>query len=156
MKGNPKVVTLLNEVLVAELTAINQYFLGASLCANRGYARLHDKLRHESIEEMKHAERLVERIIYLEGLPNLQKLDKINVADTPIGQLKADVKLERASVERLNRGIETTRDAGDNGSAELLEDLLEAAEAHVDWLERQLDLVEQLGEAHYLAQQITK
>jgi bacterioferritin len=155
-RGSARILQLLNEILVAELTAVNQYFLGARMCRHRGYARLHDRLRHESIEEMKHAERLIDRILYLEGLPNLQKLDKLHVADSPIEQLRMDAALERAAVARLNHGIEAARGAGDNGTAELLEDLLAAAEAHADWLGIQLDLVSQLGDAHYLAQQIKK
>jgi bacterioferritin len=155
-QGSPRIADLLNDILVGELTAVNQYFLGARMCRHRGYARLHDRLRHESIEEMKHAERLIDRILYLGGLPNLQKLDKLHIADSPIEQLRMDASLERAAAARLNRAVEVARGAGDNGSAELLEELLAAAEVHADWLGIQLDLVAQLGDAHYLAQQIKK
>jgi bacterioferritin len=156
MKGNSKVVQMLNEVLVGELTAINQYFLAAKMCHHRGYLRLHEKLYGEALEEMKHAEHLVERILFLGGLPNLQKLDKLRVAEAPPEQLKANLELERQSLERLNGGIRLARESGDNGSAELLEKLLTSAETHVDWLEAQVGLVKQLGDAHYLAQQIKK
>ena len=154
MKGAGPVVEFLNEVLVGELTAVNQYFLGAKMCRHRGYARLHDRLYKESIDEMKHVERLVERVLFLEGLPNLQKLDKIQVGQSVPEQLRADLSLERRSVERLNAGIGVAREARDNGTADLLEDLLEAAETHVEWLESQIALVAELGEAQYLAQQI--
>jgi bacterioferritin len=154
MKGSDRIVQLLNEVLVTELTAINQYFLGAKMCRHRGYARLHEKLHKESVEEMKHAERLVERILFLEGLPNLQKLDKIQVGESVPEQMKADLALERKSVEQLNGGIAVAREVGDNGTADLLEDLLEPAESHVEWLETQLGLIAHLGEAQYLAQHL--
>jgi bacterioferritin len=154
MKGSDRIVQLLNEVLVTELTAINQYFLGAKMCRHRGYTRLHEKLHKESVEEMKHAERLVERILFLEGLPNLQKLDKIQVGESVPEQMKADLALERKSVEQLNGGIAMAREIGDNGSADLLEDLLEPAESHVEWLETQLGLIAHLGEAQYLAQHL--
>jgi bacterioferritin len=154
MKGNSAVVQMLNQVLVGELTAANQYFLGAKLCRHHGYERLHDRLREESIEEMKHAEKLVERILFLEGLPNLQKLEKLNVATSVPDQLRADLDTERRSVVRLNDGVRVAREAGDHGTAELLEALVCAAEVHVEWLEAQVALLEQLGDAHYLAQQI--
>jgi len=154
MKGDPKVIEALNEVLTSELTAINQYFVGAKICRQRGLSRLASHLRKESIDEMKHAEALVERILFLEGLPNLQKLDKITVADNIPDQLRADLKLERATVGHLNEGVKTARAAGDNGTATLLEELLEAAETHVDWLEAQIGLIDSLGDAQYLAQQL--
>jgi bacterioferritin len=154
MKGNARVIQALNEVLVGELTAVNQYFLAAKICRQKGYERLHEKLHREAIEEMRHAERLVERILLLQGLPNMQKLEKIQLAEDVPGQLRLDLETERKSVERLNEGIKLARDAGDNGSADLLEELLEAAEGHVRWLEAQTALLEQLGAAHYLAQQV--
>jgi bacterioferritin len=154
MKAPQSIIDLLNELLVGELTAINQYFLGAKMCRQWGFARLAERLRKESLEEMKHAEGLVERILFLGGLPNLQKLDKIRVAGTVPEQLRADLELEKRTVSRLNDGVRAARDAGDNGSAHLLEGMLDAAESHVDWLEAQVSLLGQLGDAGYLAQQI--
>jgi bacterioferritin len=147
---------MLNEVLVGELTAVNQYFLAAKLAAHRGLERLGERLYKESLEEMKHAERLIERILFLGGLPNVQKLDKVQIAESAVEQLQADVGIERQTVTRLNAGVALARTQGDNGTAELLEDLLTSAERHVEWLEAQLDLVKQLGDAHYLAQQVKK
>lgn len=156
MKGHAKVVQMLNEVLVGEVTAVNQYFLGAKIARHKGYERLHERLYRESIEEMKHAERLVERVLYLDGLPNLQKLDKIRVAESVPEQLRVDLQTEKASVTRLNAGVELAREHDDNGTAELLEDLLVKAESHVEWLEAQVALLRELGDAHYLAQQVKK
>jgi bacterioferritin len=154
MKGNLKVVQALNEILVGELTAINQYFLAAKICRHNGYRRLHERLHKESVEEMKHAEKLIERILYLEGLPNLQKLEKIRIAESVPAQLRFDLESERRTVERLNSGVKLARDAGDNGTSDLLEELLGSAETHVEWLEAQVALLGQLGDDHYLAQQI--
>jgi bacterioferritin len=156
MKGSQKVIDLLNEVLTNELTAINQYFLHARMCENWGYERLWHKVREESIDEMKHADEIIERILYLEGLPNVQRLGKINVGQTVEEQLKVDLALERTAVPTLNRGIELCRTEGDNGSADLLEDILEDEEEHVNWLEAQLALVQQVGLQNYLAEQIKK
>jgi len=154
MKGDPRVIDLLNEVLTNELTGVNQYFLHARMCENWGYQRLWKKIRAESIDEMKHADELVERILYLEGLPNLQRLGTISVGETVLEQLRLDLELEKKAIGVLNRGIELCRQAGDNGSAELLEDLLEDEEEHANWLEAQLVLVEQAGLQNYLAQQM--
>ena len=154
MKGNDQVLDLLNEVLTGELTAINQYFVHEKMCHNWGYDRLQKKVRAESIDEMKHAESLVERILYLDGVPNLQRLWKLNVGQTVKEQLQADLEVEKAAIERLNRGIELSRSLADNGSRELLEHILVNEEEHADWLEAQLTLIEQVGEPNYLAQQI--
>ena len=154
MKGDPKVIDLLNEVLTNELTGVNQYFLHARMCENWGYQRLWKKIRAESIDEMKHADRLVERILYLEGLPNVQRLGKVNVGENVPEQLEADLALERSAIQVLNPGVEACRQAGDNGSAELLEDFLEDEESHANWLEAQLTLIEQMGLPHYLSQQV--
>jgi bacterioferritin len=154
MKGSDKVIDLLNEVLTAELTAINQYFIHARMCENWGYLRLWKKIRDESIDEMKHADKLIERILYLEGLPNLQRLGKVNVGQNVPEQLKLDLQLETNAIKALNDGIETCRSLGDNGSRDLLEDMLEGEEEHANWLETQLSLIAQVGEAHYLAHQI--
>jgi bacterioferritin len=154
MKGHPDVIALLNEVLTGELTAINQYFLHAKMLQNWGYKRLGEYVRKESIDEMKHADRLIDRVLYLEGLPNLQRLGKINIGETAVEQFKNDLAFEYDALKRLNDGIKLCRDLGDNGTADLLEKILISEEEHVDWLETQLELVKQLGEAHYLAQQI--
>jgi bacterioferritin len=154
MKGDPKVIDLLNEVLTAELTAINQYFLHAELCEHWGYKRLHAQVRKESIEEMKHAEKVVHRILYLDGLPNLQRLGKISVGQTVPEQLKVDLALELDSVQRLNAAIEQCRLAGDNGTREILERILHEEEEHVDWAETQLEAIRQVGEQNYLAEQL--
>jgi bacterioferritin len=154
MKGDPRILDLLNEVLTGELTAVSQYFLHAKICLNWGFEYLGKKIYDESIDEMKHADRLVERILFLEGLPNLQRLGKLAVGQTVLEILTADLALEMQSVPRLNKGIQLCRDVGDNGSEDLLTRILVDSEGHVDWLESQLELVRQTGEQNYLAQQI--
>jgi len=154
MKGDARIIDMLNEVLTGELTAINQYFLHAKMCLNWGYKHLGKKIYDESIDEMKHADRLIERILFLDGLPNLQKLNKLAIGTGVIEILKSDLALEHGTVPRLNDGIKLARDLGDNGTEELLTRILVDSENHVDWLESQLELVQQVGDAHYLAQQI--
>lgn len=154
MKGDKQVVTLLNEVLTAELTAVNQYFLHARLCHHWGYDRLYEKVRKESIEEMKHADELITRILYLEGLPNLQRYGKVGVGQTVPEQFKLDLEVECDAVKRLNEGIEACRAAGDNGTRELLERILREEEAHVDWLETQQEAIRQIGVERYLSEQL--
>jgi bacterioferritin len=154
MKGHDQVVTLLNDVLTAELTAVNQYFIHARMCENWGYKRLWKKVREESIGEMRHADRLIERILYLDGVPNLQRLGTVNVGQTVPEQLRLDLEVERTAVSALDAGIEMCRSAGDNGTRDLLEEILKAEEDHIDWIEEQLELIKQVGEGHYLAQQI--
>ena len=154
MQGDRAVIDLLNEVLTAELTSVNQYFADAKMCANWGYERLAEKFRDESIGEMKDADELIERILYLDGMPNLQRLGTVRVGETVPEKLQLALELERSAIERLNRGIVTCTNAGDSGSRELLEHILKGEEEHADWLETQLELVRQVGEAHYLAQQI--
>jgi bacterioferritin len=154
MKGSQKVIDILNDVLTNELTAINQYFLHAEMCQNWGFERLYKKIRKESIDEMKHAEELMERILYLDGFPNVQRLGKITIGERVEEQLRLDLDLERRAVPVLNDGIAACRAEGDNGTAELLEEILEAEEEHIDWLEAQLTLVEQVGIQNYLAEQI--
>ena len=159
MKGHDQVVTLLNEILTAELTAINQYFIHARMCENWGYKRLWKKLREESIGEMRHADRLIERVLYLEGVPNVhygstEVRPVMNVGQTVPEQLRLDLELERSAVAALNAGVELCRGAGDNGTRDLLEDILKSEEGHIDWIEEQMELIKQVGEAHYLAQQI--
>jgi len=156
MKGNKRVVEALNDVLAGELVGINQYFLHAKMCKNWGYERLAEHIHHESIDEMKHASKVVERILFLDGVPNLQKLGKVNVGETVPEQFRLDLALEMDAVARLNKAIALCVAQGDNASRELLEDVLENEEEHVDWLEAQLGLIETLGEALYLGQQIRK
>ena len=154
MKGDPKIIDLLNEVLTAELTAINQYFIHAKMCANWGLDRVAHKVRHESIDEMKHAEQLMDRILYLDGIPNVQRLWKVNVGETLKEQFECDLELEKAAIERLNKGIDACTAAGDNGSRVLLDSILVSEEEHADWLETQLALIERLGENAYAAEQM--
>jgi bacterioferritin len=151
---NPQIIDVLNDVLTAELTAINQYFIHAKMCANWGYKRLHQQIRHESIDEMKHAEAVIERILFLEGVPNLQKLNKLNVGETVEEQLKSDLALEYVAVERLNKGIALCVASGDNGTRELLEKILVSEEEHIDWIETQLETISQVGLSNWLSQQI--
>jgi bacterioferritin len=154
VQGDPRVIDLLNEVLTGELTAINQYFLHARMCANWGYRYLADHIRKESIDEMKHADMLIERVLFLDGLPNLQKLGLLSIGTTVVEILGNDLAVERVAIPLLNRGIQLCRDAGDNGSEDLLTRILVSEEAHVDWLESQLELVKQVGAQNYLSQQI--
>ena len=154
MQGDAEIIELLNEVLTAELTSVNQYFLDAKMLDNWGYERLASKFRDESIGEMKDADDLIERILFLEGMPNLQRLSTLRVGETVVEKLDAALALEYAAIERLNNGIATCVAKGDNGSRELLDHILEGEEDHADWLETQKELVSQVGEAHYLAQQI--
>lgn len=154
MKGSREVIDVLNEVLAAELVAINQYFLHAKMCRNWGYDRLADYIRKESIDEMKHAETLVERILFLEGLPNLQRLDKLHIGQTVPELLQCDLDLEYRAVKRLNDGIMVCRDKGDHATEDLLKKILVSEEEHVDWIETQIGLIQKLGETAYLAEQL--
>jgi bacterioferritin len=154
MKGHAEIIALLNDLLTNELTAINQYFIHAKMCLNWGYDRLAAKQRHESIDEMKHADKVIERILFLEGVPNLQRLNKLHVGETVQEQFEADLALERLAVDALNKGIQKARDLGDNGTEELMLGILEAEEEHVDWLETQIDLIGQVGLQNYLSQQL--
>ena len=141
MKGQAKLIEALNEVLTGELTAINQYFIHAKMCDNWGYRRLGEKVRDESIDEMKHAESLVERILYLEGVPNLQRLGTLRIGETVLEQFQSDLAVEGAALERLADAIALCLAKGDE-------------EEHVDWLETQLETINQIGIEHYLAQQL--
>lgn len=154
MKGKTEIIELLNDVLTAELTAINQYFIHAKMLKNWGFNKLGDFVYHESIDEMKHADEVIERILFLDGVPNLQRLGKINVGETPKEQFELDLKMEYAALERFNAGVAKAREAGDNGTREMLERLLVSEEKHTDWLETQLSLIERLGETAYLAEQM--
>jgi bacterioferritin len=153
-KGDAQLVELLNEILTAELTAINQYFIHAKMCANWGFERLAKKKREESIDEMHDADRLIERILFLGGTPNMQRLFPVRVGEDAIEQHRLDLQLELEAVQRYNRGVAVAREKGDNGTRELLERHLKSEEESVDWLESQLYLVEKLGAQAYLAEQI--
>ena len=154
MKGNDEVIQVLQDVLCAELTAINQYFIHARMCENWRYRRLAEHTRKESIEEMKHAQVLIDRILYFDGAPNMQKYMKINVGKTVPEQHKLDLQVEYDAVERLNKGLELARTKGDNGTRALLEQILRDEEEHIDWLEAQLHQIEEIGVDNYLAQQL--
>ncbi len=154
MQGQPEIIELLNEVLTAELTAVNQYFGHSRIQKNWGYKRLADHSYEESIDEMKHADTLIERILYLDGMPNLQRLGSVRLGEDPVEQLQLDLEMERAAVERLNEGIALCVSLGDNGTRELLADMLTSEEDHVDWIETQLHLVDKLGAELYLAEQM--
>jgi bacterioferritin len=154
VKGDAKVIAVLNQVLKAELTAINQYFLHAEMCENWGYEKLAKHTRKESIEEMQHAEKLMEHILYLDGTPNITDYFKINIGQNVKAQLQNDLQVEFDAVKRLNEGIEACVKAGDNGSRDLLEGILTDEEEHVDWLEGQLHAIGEMGIENYLAQQL--
>lgn len=154
MKGDPEIIDILNDVLTAELTGINQYFLHGRMLENWGYKKLWNFLRKESIDEMKHADSVIARILYLEGLPNLQRLGKINIGENVPEIFDADLALEKDAVERLNRGIELARAKADNGTRALLEGILVSEEEHIDWIEAQQTLIQQLGLPNYLSQQV--
>jgi bacterioferritin len=154
MQGHADVIQLLNDVLCAELTAINQYFIHARMLENQRYTRLAKHAQEESIGEMKHAQDVIDRILYLDGVPNMQKDMRINVGQTVPEQHQFDLATEKDAVERLNKGIELCRGLGDNGSRVLLEAILKDEEGHIDWLEAQLLQIQQLGLENYLAQQI--
>ena len=154
MKGNEEVLTLLNNLLTNELTAINQYFIHAKMCENWGYAGLAAKIRLESIDEMRHADEVIDRILFLEGVPNLQRYHKLRVGETVKEQLECDLQLEYAAIAFLNQGIEVARRVGDNATEDLMKRILVGEEMHTDWIETQLELIRQVGEQNYLAQQM--
>lgn len=154
MKGTKEIIDALNEVLAGELVAINQYFLHAKMCKNWGFMALADHIRKESIDEMRHAESLVDRILFLEGVPNLQRLDKLHVGQTVPEQLRADLDLEYRAVKRLNDGMALAREKGDHASEDLFRKILVSEEEHIDWIETQIGLIEKLGEGPYLAEQL--
>ena len=154
MRGDPAMINALNEILTSELTGINQYFIHHKMCANWGYAKLSKKKRSESIDEMKHADRVIERILYLDGIPNMQRMNPVKVGEDPIEQHRLDLELEKEAVERLNKGIALARDKADNGTRDLLESILTDEEESIDWHETQLHLVNEIGKERYLAQMI--
>ncbi len=154
MKGDSDVIDLLNEVLTHELTAINQYFIHAKMCENWGYHRIAKKKREESIEEMHHADWVIDRILFLDGVPNMQRLNPVGVGEDVPEQHELDLKLEIEARERLNGGIALTRDRGDNGTRVLLEKILDSEEDGIDWLEAQLHVIREVGKERYLAEQL--
>ena len=154
MQGNPKVIAELNAALKEELTAINQYFLHAEMCENWKYEKLGAFIKKQSIDEMKHAEILIERILFLDGTPSLTELLHLNVGQNVKEQIESDLKLELNAVAMYNASIKVARDEGDNASRELFERLLKDEESHVDWLEAQLHLIQEIGYERYLSQQI--
>ena len=156
MKGNEEVLSLLNQLLTNELTAINQYFIHAKMCENWGYERLAAKVRAESIDEMRHADLVISRILFLEGVPNLQRYHKLRVGETVKEQLESDLQVEYAAIQFLNQAIEVSRKTGDNATEDLMSKILVGEEQHTDWLETQLELIRQVGEQNYLAQQMKK
>ena len=151
MRGHDDIIEVLNEVLTAELTAVNQYFLHAKLMQNWGFDRLAEHSKHESIDEMKHAEQVTDRILYFDGVPNMQRLFPVVVGEDVREQLDKDLDLERVAVDRLNRGIAQCVAASDNGTRELLEEILVSEEEHIDWLETQLETIRQVGEQLWLS-----
>jgi bacterioferritin len=154
MRGDPRIIDVLNEVLTAELTAVNQYFLHGKMAANWGYHRIAEYDKHESIDEMRHAEQVTDRILFLEGIPNYQRYFPLRIGETIPEQFECDLQLEYDAIARLNAGIATAVELGDNGTRELLAGILVAEEEHADWLETQLETIKQIGVEHYLAQQL--
>ena len=154
MRGNPKVIAALNEALKEELTAINQYFLHAEMCENWNYEKLASRIKKESIDEMRHAEALIERILFLDGIPAMTEPMQLAVGENVKAQLQSDLKLEIEAVAMYNRFVRLARDENDNTSRELFERLLKDEETHVDWLEAQIHQIKELGYERYLSQQI--
>ncbi|WP_027158281.1 bacterioferritin [Methylobacter luteus] len=154
MQGDSQVIEFLNKALTNELTAINQYFLHARMYKNWGFQKLNEKVYHESIDEMKHADRLIERILFLEGLPNLQSLDKILIGENPQEMLECDLKLEHNAIPLLREAIAYCESVKDYISREIFEHILESEEEHVDWLETQLELIGKVGLQNYLQSQM--
>jgi bacterioferritin len=154
MKGDPEVIRVLGDVLAAELTAINQYFVHSKMCENWGYKKLAEKKRHESIEEMRDAEAVMNRILYFDGIPNMMRMNPVKVGEDPVEQHKCDLALETDAIARLNQAIALCRTKGDNGTAEILEHILKGEEESADWLESQLHVVGDIGRERYLAEQL--
>jgi len=154
MQGDPEIIEKLNEVLTAELTAINQYFLHGKMQSNWGYKRLGEHSREESIDEMRHADRVTDRILYFDGVPNYQRLSPLRIGETVVEQLEADLALEYEAVRRLNEGVALAVAKHDNGTRHLFEEILVHEEEHIDWIETQLETIRQIGVENYLAQQL--
>lgn len=156
MRGNDKVIAVLNEMLKEELTAINQYFVHAEMCENWGYGKLGDSIKKQAIDEMKHAEKLIERILFLDGAPKMAETLALKIGQNVKEQLTNDLKLELSAVAAYNDAVKTAMEAGDNGSRELLEELLEDEEGHADWLEAQLHMIKEMGYENYLSRQMNE
>ena len=154
MQGDPRIVELLNQHLTFELTAVNQYFLNSRMCANWGYERLAKRHREIAMEEMRDSEELIDRILYLDGLPNLQRLGTVKVGETAVEQIRLAVELERVAVRNLDGYVATCLEVGDQGTREFLAAMIAEEEGHVDWWETQLATIDQIGEPLYLAQQV--
>lgn len=154
MKGDADVITLLNEVLTSELTAINQYFIHSKMAEDWGYQKIAQQKRKESIEEMHHADWVIARILLLEGVPNMQRYFPVKVGEDVVEMHQVDLEVEIEARERLNRGIKLARERGDANTAELLEKILASEEEGIDWLESQLHIIEEIGKERYLAEQI--
>lgn len=154
MKGNAQIIATLNAMLAEELTAISQYMVHSEMCANWGYGRLHEATEKRAMDEMKHAEKLIARILFLEGIPIVSQLNKMHIGETVEAQLKNDMESETTAVKEYNDAIQQAVSLGDNGTRELFEDILEDEEAHLDWLEAQLDQIKQMGLQTYLSEQL--
>jgi bacterioferritin len=154
MKGSAEVITQLNEILKGEVTAVNQYFLHASVCKNWGYLRLYQKMYEESLEEMRHAQRLIDRMLFLEGMPALTQPLSVHVGQDLKDMLERDLRLEAGTLPPLKQGVTLCLEQGDTGTRELLEHLIVEGEDHVEWLETQLHLINSVGLEHYAAQQM--
>jgi len=154
MKGNDKVIAALNMLLADELTAINQYMVHSEMCANWGYGELHEAIEKRAITEMKHAEMHIGRIIFLEGLPVVSDLNPLHIGADVLGQLKSDLGAEQGAVKVYNDAVKLTAEVGDNGTRVMLEGILKDEEDHLDWLETQLDQIEQMGIQNYLVEQV--
>ncbi len=154
MKGNEKIIERLNALLADELTAISQYMVHSEMCANWGYERLHKAVEKRAVDEMKHAEKLIGRVIFLEGKPVVSNLNKINIGPEVEAQIKNDWAAEDGAVKAYNEGIRLAVEVGDNGTRELLESILKDEEAHIDWIEAQLDQIKQMGIQNYLVEQV--
>jgi bacterioferritin len=154
MKGNEKILETLNSLLADELTAINQYMVQSEMCADWGYEKLHEAIEKRAIDEMKHAEKLIGRILFLEGKPVVSNLNKINIGETVAAQHKNDHEAEEMAIKAYNDAIRLVVEIGDNGTRDMLEEILEDEEKHIDWIESQLDQIEQMGLQVYLAEQL--
>jgi bacterioferritin len=154
MKGNDKIIEKLNALLADELTAVNQYIVQSEMCANWGYKRLHEAIEKRAIEEMKHAEKLIARILFLEGLPIVSSLNKINIGAQVQDHHANDWAAEEGAIKAYNDGIRLAVEIGDNGTRELFESILTDEEDHIDWIEAQLDQIKQMGIQNYLVEQI--
>lgn len=154
MQGKPNVIAELNLALKEELTAINQYFLHAEMCENWGYKKLGEFIKKQSIDEMKHAEALIERILFLDGTPNMTELIRLEIGQNVKAQLESDLRLELSAAEQYNRAVKIAREEGDNASRDLFEKILQDEEEHVDWLESQLHMIKEMGYERYLGRQM--